>query len=150
LPSIIPSYLYMFAAMIAVGTLLIFSFNSYAATLRSVPETEQLDNLLNHVAAKATELLTQTKTDSNARITLNLPIRIGDRDYWIRLQNDSIQSWVEGGFGEIWNDTVSHKVFFPNRPAVAGHYISGFGAAVLKCYMNGSVLQLLLTNTRDE
>jgi hypothetical protein len=150
LPSIIPSYIYMFAAMTAVGTLLIFSFNSYATTLRSVPETEQLDNLLNHVAAKATELLTQTKINSNTRIILNLPIRIGDRDYWIRLQNDSTRSWVEGGFGEMWNGTISHRVFFPNKPAVTGHYISGFGVAVMKCYMNGSALQLLLTSTRDE
>lgn len=149
MPSIIPSYMYMFAAMIAVGTLLIFSFNSFAATLRSVPETEQLGNLLNQVAAKATELLT-VKTNSKTQITLSLPIRIGDRDYWVRLQNDSAQSWVEGGFGGIWNATSSHRVFFPNKPAVAGHYISGFGYAVLKCYMNGSALQLLLTDTRNE
>lgn len=148
MPSIIPSYIYMFFAMTAVGTLLIFSFNSYATTLRSVPETEQLDNLLNHVAAKATEFLTQT--NSNTQTTLNLPSKIGDREYWVRLQHDSTQSWVEGGLGKIWDGIVSHKVFIPSKPAVAGHYISGFGAAVLKCYMNGSVLQLRLTSTRNE
>ena len=148
MPSIIPSYIYMFAAMTAVGTLLIFSFNSYAATLRSIPETEQLDNLLNHVSAKATELLTLTKADSNAQIYLNLPTAIGDREYWIRLRNDTIQSWIEGGFGEIWDGTTFHKVSLAGKPSAKGHYTSGFGPAVLKCSLNGSVPQLFLTSAR--
>jgi len=149
LPSIIPSYIYMFVAMTAVGTLLIFSFNSYTATLRSVPETEQLDNLLNHVAAKATQLLTQTKTDSNAQILLNLPTKIGDQEYWIRLRNNTLQSWIEGGLGKIWDDTTSHKVFFPGKPSAIGQHVSVYGPAVLKCYMNGSVPQLFLTSARE-
>jgi hypothetical protein len=149
-PSIIPSYIYMFVAMLAVGTLLIFSFTSYATTLRSIPETEQLDNLLNHVAAKATQLLTTTTTNSNTQTNLNLPTRIGDREYWIRLRNDTLQSWIEGGFGKNWDGTTSHKVFLPGKPIATGHYISGFGPAVLKCPMNGSVLQLFLTSARDD
>jgi hypothetical protein len=140
----------MFAAMTAVGTLLIFSFSSYATTLRSVPEMEQLDNLLNYIAAKATELLTQTKTNSNTKFTLNLPSKIGDREYWIRLQNNTVQSWIEGGLSKIWNGSTSHKVFFPGSPVATGYYISGFGPAVLRCYVIGSVLQLVLTSARDE
>jgi hypothetical protein len=149
-PSIIPSHLYMFVAMTIVGTLLIFSFNSYAATLRSIPETEQLDNLLSYVTAKATELLTLTKTNSNTRIYLNLPTKIGDQQYWIRLHNDTIQSWLEGGFGNHWNTSTSHKVYLPEKPSANGHYVSSFGAAVLKCYTDGLGLQLFLTSARDE
>lgn len=144
MPSIIPSYVYMFFAMTIVGTLLIFSFNSYASTLRSVPETEQLDNLLNYVAAKATELLTQTTTNSTTQLYLNLPTRIGDKEYWIRPRNDTIQSWIEGGLGKIWNGTTLHKVFLPANPATAGQYISGYGPAVLKCNMNGSIINVFL------
>jgi hypothetical protein len=140
----------MFVAMLAVGTLLIFSFTSYATTLRSIPETEQLDNLLNHVTAKATQLLTTITANSNTQTYLNLPTKIGDREYWIRLQNDALQSWIEGGFGNNWNGITSHKVFLPGKPAATGHYVSGFGPAFLKCHLNGSVLQLFITSARDD
>jgi hypothetical protein len=149
MPSIIPSYIQMFVAMIAVGTLLIFSFNSYAATLRYIPETEQLDNLLNYVAAKATELITSTQTDANTQFYLNLPLRIGDQHYWIRLQNDTLQSWVMGGFGTYWNISSTHKVFLPGNPIATGHHLSIYGTAVLKGWINGSVCQLLLISARD-
>jgi len=151
MPSIIPSYVYMFAAMTAVGTLLIFSFNSYAATLRSIPETEQLDNLLNHVAAKAIELQSLTTTNSNTQAYLNLPTRIGDRNYWLRLRNDTIQSWLEGGLGEIWDDTpTNHQVYLAGKPYATGQYVSGFGPAVLKGYVNGSISQIFLSSVRDD
>lgn len=149
LPSIIPSYIQMFVAMTAVGTLLIFSFNSYASTLHTIPETEQLNNLLNYIAAKATELITSTQTDANTQLYLNLPTKIGDRGYWIRLQNDSLQSWVMGGFGGDWNITSFHKVFLPADSIATGHHLSVYGPAVLKSRINGSVRQLFLTSARD-
>lgn len=139
----------MFVAMTAVGTLLIFSFNSYAATLRFIPETEQLDNLLNYVAAKATELVTSTQTDAVTQFYLNLPTKIGNQQYWIRLQNDTLQSWVMGGFGTDWNITSSQKVFLPGKSIAAGHHLSLYGPAVLKSWMNGSVCQLFLISVRD-
>jgi len=139
----------MFAAMTAVGTLLIFSFNSYAATLRFIPETEQLDNLLNYVAAKATELVTSTQIDAVTQFYLNLPTTIGDQQYWICLQNDTLRSWVMGGFGTDWNITSSHKIFLPGKPIAVGHHLSIYGPAVLKSWMNGSVYQLFLISVRD-
>lgn len=148
LPSIIPSYVQMFVAMLAVSTLLIFSFNSYAVTLRSIPETEQLDNLLNYVAAKATELITSSQTDMTAQVYLDLPTRIGDQQYWMRLQNDTLQSWVMGGFGADWNTTSSHKVFLPGRPVATGHHLGVYGYAVLKGWMKGSVRELFLASAR--
>jgi hypothetical protein len=149
MPSIIPGYIQMFLAMIIVGTLLIFTFNSYAATLRFIPETEQLDNLLNYVAAKATGLITSTQTDGIAQVYLNLPTGIGDQPYWIRLQNDTFQSWVMGGFGADWNITSSHRVFLPGNPIVNGHHLSFYGPAVLENRINDSVRQLFLASARD-
>ena len=149
MPSIIPSYVIMFAAMTAVGTLLVFSFNSYAATLRFIPETEQLDNLLNYVAAKATELVTSTQIGAATQFYLNLPTAIGDQQYWICLQNDTLQSWVMGGFGTDWNITSSYKVFLPGNSIATGHYLSVDEPAVLESWINGSVRQLFLTSARN-
>jgi len=148
-PSIIPAYMQMFVAMIAVGTLLIFSFNSYAATLRFIPETEQLNNLLNYVAAKATELTTSTQTGTVTQFYLSLPIEIGNQQYWIRLQNDTIQSWIMGGFGTDSNMTSSYVVFLPGNPTASGYLLSVYGPAVLKSSMNGSDHQLFLGSVRD-
>jgi len=139
----------MFVAMVAVGTLLIFSFNSYATTLRIIPETEQLDNLLNYVAAKATELVTSTQTGTVTQFCLNLPTKIGDLPYWIRLQNDTLQSWIMGGFGTDWNMTTFHKIFLPGNSIATGHHLSIYGPAVLTSWINSSVRQLFLTSARD-
>jgi len=127
-----------------VGTLLIFSFNSYAATLRFIPETEQLNNLLNYVAAKATELITSTRTGTITQFCLNLPIEIGNQPYWISLQNDTLQSWVIGGFGTDWNISSSYVVFLPGNSIATGHHLSVNGPAVLRSWINGSVHQLFL------
>jgi hypothetical protein len=141
----------MFAAMTAVGTLLIFSFNSYAATLRFIPETEQLDNLLSCVAAKAMELQSLTTVNTSTQVYLNLPSKIGDKPYWLRLRNDTVQSWIEGGLGEIMENTIAnHRVYLAGKPYASGQYMSGFGPAVLKSHMNGSAIQIYLTSARED
>jgi hypothetical protein len=145
LPAIIPSYMYMLAAMTVVGTLLILSFNSYAATLRSIPESQELANIVDRVAAKAVELLTLTDANAETYVYLDLPRTVGNRQYWIRLRNDTRQSWVEGGFGEYSNSEAFYEAFLPRAPSVTGHYISGYEPALLKCYMNSSVMQLVLS-----
>jgi hypothetical protein len=139
----------MFVAMIAVGTLLVFSFNSYAATLRFVPETEQLNNLLNYVAAKATELITSTQTGTVTQFYLDLPTGIGNQQYWIRLQNSTDQCWVIGGFGTNWNITSSYEVSLPGNSIATGYVLSVYGPAVLESWINGSVRQLFLISLRN-
>lgn len=146
MPSIIPSHIYMLLAMTIIGTLLVFSFNSFASTLRFVPEKEQLYSIVMHVAAKAAELTILTTSNSTAKILLNLPISIGDRQYWIRLQNNTYRSWVEGGFGETITDSALYKVSITGKPSATGSYISSSGTATLKCHMNESVVHLVLTN----
>lgn len=145
MPSIIPTHIYMFLAMTVVGTLLIFSFNSFASTLRFVPEKEQLYNIIAHVAAKATELTILTTPNSTTEISLKLPISVGDRQYWIRLHNNTYQSWTEGGFGETTAKAL-YRVSVPGKPSATGSYTGNSRNAVLRCYMNESVVQLVLTN----
>ncbi len=136
----------MFLAMTIVGTLLVFSFNSFASTLRFVPEKEQLYNITAHVAAKATDLTVLATSNSSAKIILSLPISVGNRQYWIRLQNNTYQSWVEGGFGETITDSALCKVSITGKPFATGSYVSNLGIATLKCYVNESVVQLILTS----
>ena len=84
--SIPPSYLYTFVAMIAVSSLLIFSFMAYAEAIRFSSEARQLKNLLDHVAGKSTELVTLTlATNATAESFLQMPTSIGNRQYWLGL-----------------------------------------------------------------
>ncbi|MEM4704627.1 MAG: hypothetical protein QXJ02_06140 [Candidatus Bathyarchaeia archaeon] len=148
MPSIIPAHVYMFVATVAVGTLLISSFSSYANTLRHIPEKEQLGNLLQRVATKATEILVATNENSTTQVCLRLPTSIGNNQYWIRLKNDSVQIWVEGGLGRIWNGTTANRAYLPVRAIVSGEFLSSYGLATLTCYKNQSEPQLVLTTGR--
>ncbi|MEA2090183.1 MAG: hypothetical protein U9O89_05435 [Thermoproteota archaeon] len=144
--SIAPSYLYTFAALTAVSTIILCSFTTYTTTLRTVPEIGQLKNLLNHVVAKGNQLITLTiTTNSTTQVSLQMPTSIGDRKYWIRLRSDSSNAWLEGRLGEMPEETMAaFSVSFPGKTSVSGSYVGGYGPAVLECYLNGSVPQLNL------
>lgn len=147
MPSIVSSYVYTLVALAAVSALLIYSLNSYVYTLRASAETDQLQSILNGVAAKANEVLTLvTTTNSSSTIYLNLPTTIGNQYYWIRLRNDSAKAWVEGSFGEILEGDMELKVLIPCDAAMSGCFISTRGQATLQGYMNGSIPQLNLAS----
>jgi len=142
--SIAASYVYTFAAITAVGTLLMFSFAAYADTLQTIPETCKIRDLAEHVASKITEVVTLVgSTNSTLEIRLQMPVAIGNRRYWIRLRNDSSSSWVEAGFGELSDVSSDLQVYFPHT-VCSGHYISGYGAAVIQCWVNGNLPYLVL------
>jgi hypothetical protein len=105
--------------------------------------------VLNYVAAKATELMTSTQIGTVAQFYLNLPTGIGNQQYWILLQNDTVQSWLMAGFGTDWNITSSYEAFLPGISIASGHHLSIYGPAVLESWMNGSVRQLFLTSARN-
>jgi hypothetical protein len=150
MPAIAPSYIYSFFALIIVSTLLISSFAAYATTLRTIPEIEQLENLLNHVASKGYELITLiTATNSTAEAVLQLPSTIGTRQYWIKLRNESLKAWVEGALGSIQESSTANRVYLPKTVSVSGNYSSDYGPAVLECYINGSTISLCLTSWRE-
>jgi len=145
LPSIPSSYLYTFIALTTVSILLISSYSSYANTVRAIPEIKQLKNIIDHVAAKGNELLTLvTTTNSTAYTFIQLPPTIGYRQYWIRVQNDTSNVWVEGALGQLGESGTKYQVFLPRKASTSGYHIGGYGPVILECYMNSSIPQLNL------
>ena len=150
MPTITPSYLYTFVALMAVSSLLIFSFMAYAEALRVSSETRQLKNLMDHVAAKSTELLTLTlTTNATSEAFLPMPASIGNKQYWLRLCNNSEKTWLEGGLGNMPIEGTELRVYLPKEASATGYYIGGYGAAHLKCYSNASVPRILFINSGD-
>ena len=150
MPSITPSYLYTFVALMAVSSLLIFSFMAYAEALRVSSETRQLKNLMDHVAAKSTELLTLTlATNATSEAFLPMPVSIGNKQYWLRLCNNSEKTWLEGGLGNVPMEGTELRVYLPKEASATGYYIGGYGAVHLRCYSNASVPQILFINSGD-
>jgi hypothetical protein len=149
-PSIAPSHVYAFFALIAVSTILISAFSAYAVTLRTMPEKEQLQNLLNYIASKGYELVTlATATNATSRAVLQLPSTIGSKHYWARLRNEDSKAWVEGALGSIQEDTVNNRSYLPESVFASGKYASSNGPAVLECYLNASTIHLHLSLWRE-
>ncbi len=150
MPTIAPSYIYAFFALVTVSSILISSFGAYAATLRTIPEREQLENLLKLIASKGYELITlTTAANSTSQAVLQLPTTIGTKQYWIRLSNESSKTWVEGALGLIHENSITNRVYFPKTISAYGNYSSGYGPAVLECYVNGTIITLHLTSWRE-
>lgn len=150
MPSITLGYLYTFVALMAVSSLLIFSFMAYAEALRVSSETRQLKNLMDHVAAKSTELLTLTLAiNTTSEAFLPMPVSIGNKQYWLRLCNNSEKTWLEGGLGNVPMEGTELRVYLPKEASATGYYIGGYGAVHLKCYSNASVPQILFINSGD-
>lgn len=150
MPAIAPSYIYAFFALIAVSSILISAFATYATTLRTIPEKEQLENLLTYIVSKGYELITlATTTNSTSEAILQLPTTIGNKQYWIRFCNDSSKAWMEGALGSIHDGSVSNKVYLPKTVSASGNYSSGYGPAVLECHFNNSIISLRLNAWRE-
>jgi hypothetical protein len=108
-------------------------------------ELEQLQNLLEYMAAESCELISTTTTNnSTATVSVTLPLRVGEKQYWIQLKNDSSRAWVEGGLGDNPVQTPL-TVFLPGSVAASGLYISGYGFAQLECQVQGTCTILNLT-----
>jgi len=147
LPSTLAGHIYTMVALVAIGTLLVTTLNSYTTTLKATSEAEQLKNILNHVAAKANELITiAAATNSSTRVFLQLPATIGYQQYWLRVRNDSSTAWLEGSLGQMVENEVLNQVFLPKGTSASGCFVGGYGPAVLESYMNGSTPQLNLAS----
>jgi hypothetical protein len=149
-PTIAPSYIYAIFALIAVSSILISSFASYATTLRAIPEAEQLRNLLSKIASKGFALVTlAATTNSTSETTLRLPSTIGSKPYWIRLRNESAKSWAEGSLGIIHEGAGTHQALLPKSVIASGNHSSTWGPALLRCYLNHSDVVLTLKAWRN-
>ncbi|GEM_PF-374524 len=134
MPAITPGYLYTFFALIAVSSILLASFMDYANAIRFSSETWKLKDLMDHVAAKTTQLLTLALTaNASAENYIQAPAAIGNKQYWLALKNDSAKAWLEGGFGNTPTEGVELRVYLPCKAEASGFYIGGYGAIRLTC-----------------
>lgn len=148
MPAITPSYLYTFFAIIAVSSILVFSFMDYAGAIRFSAETRRLKNLMDCVAAKATELLTLTATtNATAETFIQTPASIGNAQYWLRLRNDSSKAWLEGGLGNLPTEEAELRVYLPSKASTSGYYIGGYGAIRLVCLLSSNIPHLQLSSS---
>jgi hypothetical protein len=146
-PSITIGYLYTFIALLAVSSLLVFSFIAYADVLRFSSEVKQLKNLMEKVAAKSTELLTLAlTTNATTEAYLQMPAAVGNQQYWLQIRNNSEKTWVEGGFGNTPMNRTDLRIYLPEEASANGFFIGGYGAAYLKCYFDVDVLRIMLEN----
>jgi hypothetical protein len=140
MPAITPGYLYTFFAIIAVSGILLVSFMNYANALRFSSEVGKLKDLMDSIAAKATELISLTKaTNATTEAYIQTPATIGDRQYWLMLRNDSSKVWLEGGLGNTPREGAGVRVYLPSMALAYGCYVSGYGAVLLKCSANHEV-----------
>jgi hypothetical protein len=123
---------------------------AYAEALRASSETRQLKNLMDYVSAKSTELLTLTlATNATSEAFLPMPTSIGNKQYWLRLCNDSAKAWLEGGFGYAPLEGNELRVYLPKEISATGYCIGGYGTVHLKCYLNVSIPQIQLTSLSE-
>jgi hypothetical protein len=147
MPTIAASHLYTFAALIAVSSLLTTSFMVYANTIREASEATRLEDLMNLVASESLRLLTLTlSTNASTETFMQLPPRIGDKYYWLKLENDSSKAWLEGGFGNNPNTMGKLRISLPKNVLANGSYISGYGAARLRCFLDFGFVQIQLSS----
>jgi hypothetical protein len=150
LPSITPSHLYTFIALIVVSGILILSFMDYAEALRFSSEAKQLKNIMDGVASRCTELVTLAlTTNSTNEATIQLPTRIGDKQYWLALVNDTSEAWLEGGLGGTPLQGMDMRVHFPKAGLSTGYYISGSGAAKISSSFNEGFPEIYLTSSSE-
>ncbi|MEM4700547.1 MAG: hypothetical protein QXZ51_00180 [Candidatus Bathyarchaeia archaeon] len=137
MPAITPSYLYTFFAIITVSGILLVSFMGYAGALRLSSEMGKLKDLVDLVAAKATELISLAKAaNTTTEAFIQTPAAIGDRQYWLILENSSSRVWAEGGLGNTPKEEAGMRVYLPGVALASGYYVSGYGVILLKCSIN--------------
>jgi hypothetical protein len=108
-------------------------------------EIEQLKNLLEHVAAESCEAISTTQANnSTVTIRVSVPTRLGEKRYWLQLQNDTTHTWIQGGLGSTPVSTTL-RVFVPGMVNASGVYVSGHGFAELVCEIQGTTVCLNLS-----
>ncbi|RLI04662.1 hypothetical protein DRO22_03715 [Candidatus Bathyarchaeota archaeon] len=146
MPSNSIDFLYSFLALSMVGMILTAALNSYGGTLKQTSESKQLEVLLERVESKATyALLLLTENNATLVLSFQMPPKIGDRYYWIRIANDSSSSWVEGGFGiESRTGEQEYRVYLPRKIYASGTFESRYMIAQLNCSLAGSTPKIVL------
>jgi type II secretory pathway pseudopilin PulG len=140
------NFLHSFLALSVVGVILTAALASYGGSVKQSSESKQLEDVLRMVGAKASYAL-MLLTENNASLILKfqIPTKIGDRYYWIRIANDSSSSWIEGGFGmEARAENPEYRVYLPSKVYATGAFESRYEIAQFNCSLEGSVLRITL------
>jgi len=146
MPSDSTDYLYSLLALSMVGMILTAALASYCGLLKQSSESKQLEDILKKAGAKAAYALMML-TENNATLILNfqMPSKIGDRYYWIRIANDSSSSWIEGGFGlEARTGEQDYRIYLPRKVYASGTFESRYEIARLNCSLVGSTPKIIL------
>ena len=146
MPSNSIDFLYSFLALSMVGIILTAALSSYCELLKQSSDNRQLEDLLKRIESKATYAL-MLLTENNATLSLNfeMPSKIGDHYYWIRIANDSSSSWIEGGFGvESRTGEQEYRVYLPRKVYASGTFESRYETARLNCSLVNSAPRIIL------
>ena len=145
MPTIIPGYVYSLFAALIVGAIIVYSCSIVALNIKNQATIQQLTNIDKYVATQSLKLLSHT-TEANQNNTqfLDLPSQIGNQRYWIRITNDSSNSWIESGFGTTVTPQAL-RMIIPAQILASGTFISGSGKAVLHCRFENQSAILALT-----
>jgi hypothetical protein len=108
-------------------------------------DVQELKNIADYVATTSLELVSSAKTNNlTANLMLSIPPVVGNKRYWVQLNNDSFRSWVDIGFGTV-PQLGGQQAYIPFKVDAFGDYISEAGIPVLRCYNNGSATCLDLS-----
>ena len=128
----------------------IASVISYTNSLKFTSQNEQLNNIMSQLSAKAIEVVNLlSQENSSAQAFVDLPNSIGNQQYWLRFQNDSVSAWMYGGLGDKVQETGPGQIFLPQGLDIQGNFVSGYGSAILEASRNGSTIMLYLMNNGD-
>ena len=134
MPSQATNYFYTMVAMGAIALMIANAFYLHSTSLQAVSERQGLKELLETVAAEATELVALAEaTNATTKIGMHTPQMIGNKQYWIRLVSDSSEAWVEGAFGDPWTGSPDFRVDLPWDVSASGTYKGGYGTLSLNC-----------------
>jgi len=146
MPSDSADFLYSLLALSMVGIILTAALASYGGLLKQSSEEKQLEDALKKVGSKAAyALMLLTENNATLSLTFEMPHKIGDRYYWIRIANDSSSSWVEGGFGiESRTGEQEYRIYLPRKIYASGAFESRYGIAQLNCSLVNSTITITL------
>jgi hypothetical protein len=138
MPSQATSYFYTIVAMGVVALMVTNAFKIQVSGLKAVSDRRELRELLDAVATEATELIAFTEaTNATAKVSLQAPTLIGDKEYWIRFYSDTAEVWVEGAFGEPWAGNPDFRVELPRGVDASGTYRGGYGTLMMNSTIQG-------------
>ncbi len=138
MPSQATSYFYTIVAMGVVALMITNAFKIQVAGLEAVSDRHELREILEAVATEATELIAFAEmTNATAKVSLQTPTLIGDKEYWIRLYSDTSEAWVEGAFGKPWAGNPDFRVELPGGVDASGTYRGGFGTLMMNSTIQG-------------